>query len=513
MAIVPGCRSAVLTFTALAEERLKDEASIGTCKKGGANNMVSSFVGYVCQNPLTSWRSILGYTLIIEHSNGELFTLSEVAGSIWRNASTWVHTDQLIRALQNEYNVDEKTAREDTLSFVQQLISVSLLMTSPPLEKAKLSKMHNLRESLPHLQERMPVEIKNLCEVEKIPIVSYLELTRKCNLRCIHCYNGGSFQHELTIGQIKDVLDDLVDLGCLDLVLTGGEPCIHKDFEDVLWYARDKRFCVTLKTNGTLLDEGTALLLKKTLVSEIHISLYSLKPEEHEAITMVEGSLAKTLNGIDCLLREGLKVRLSTPITKLNYLSVREIGQFAERINAGCGFDPIITAQVDGSRKPVELRIGEPEWQELLDEGLLSEVIYPNTVNLNDSSSIQSGATNSSANNELLCGAGTSSVAITALGDVLPCICLPTRIGNVMESSLKRIWTNEEAWSSVRTLTRKLFTECTDCNHLDYCPRCPGVIFSETGKMVGAAPVICTTAAFLERSRKYSVLKKGGEGE
>lgn len=465
--------------------------------------MISNFSGYVCQNPLTSWRSILGHTLIIEHSEGEMFTLSDVAGFIWRNASTWVHTDQIIRALQNEYNVDEETAREDTLLFVQQLISISLLMTFPSLEKSASSEIHKLRESLPNQQEKIPIQIKNLCEVERIPLVSYLELTRNCNLRCIHCYNGGPFKQELNIDQIKIVIDDLADLGCLDLVLTGGEPCLHKNFEDILWYARDKRFCITLKTNGTLINERLASLFKKTLVTEIHISLYSLKPEEHEGITKIKGSLAKTLHGIDCLLQEGLKVRISTPITKLNYLSVREVNEFAKRINARCGFDPIITAQVDGSRDPVELRIDEGDWQKLFDTGLLSEVIFPNSVNLNDSSSIKSGVTNYITGNEPLCGAGRSSVTITAFGDVVPCICLPTRIGNVLEDTLNHIWNYEKEWSPIRTLSSKLFTECKDCTHIEYCPRCPGVNFSEIGKLAGASPVICTTAAFLDRSRKY----------
>lgn len=470
--------------------------------------MISNFSGYVCQNPSTSWRSILGYTLIVEHSKGEMFTLSKVADFIWRKASTWIHTDQLIRALQNEYNIDEKTARDDTITFIQQLISISLIMTSSSLEKSDSSETHDLKDSLHLMQEKIPVQIKNLCEVEHIPIVSYLELTRNCNLRCAHCYNGGSSRHELNIDQIKIILDDLVDLGCLDLILTGGEPCIHKNFEDILWYARDRRFCITLKTNGTMIDERLASLFKKTLVSEIHVSLYSLKSEEHESITMTKGSLAKTLHGIDCLLREGIKIRLSVPVTKLNYLSVREISEFARRINAGCGFDPIIIAQIDGSRYPIGLRIGEYEWQKLLDDGLLSEVIYPNLVNLNDSSSIQSGTKKPMTGNELVCGAGSSSITITASGDVLPCICLPIRMGNVLEDRLNNIWRHEKDWSPVRTLTSKLFTDCIHCNHIEYCPRCPAVIFLETGKLAGAAPVICTTAAFIAHSKELRNIKK-----
>jgi AdoMet-dependent heme synthase len=463
--------------------------------------MISQFSGYICRNPLTSWRSILGYTLIVEHSRGVMLTLSEVAGFIWKSTDNWVHTDQVMKAVQNEYNVDMKTAQRDTLSFIQQLLSLGLLINLQPLDKADSSIMIELKESLPNLHEQFPIKIKNLCEIKHIPIVAFLELTRKCNLDCIHCYNGGSGIQELNFNQVKILLDDLAELGCLDLVLTGGEPFLHKDFEDILWYARDKHFCITLKTNGTLISKRLASLLRKTLVSEVHISIYSLKPSEHEEITNTPGSLAKSLHGIECLLEEGIKVRISTPITKINYLSGREIKEFADRINTDVGFDPIITAQVDGSRNPVALRIDKDDWQKLLDNGLLSEVIYPNTVNLNDLSSIQSGVSKPIAENELICGAGNSSVAINALGDVIPCICLPLKMGNILENSIKSIWRDEKAWHKMRNLTKNQFTDCANCKLIEYCPRCPEVSFLETGKLTGVAPVICTSASFLAQSR------------
>lgn len=457
--------------------------------------------GYICQNPATSWREVLGHALIVDHSRRELITLSEVAGLIWKSASNWVHTDQLVKTVQNEYDIDEETAREDTLSFVSQMLDCGLMMVAPCARGEDSGEINRPTEIPSNLHEQMPVRLKDLCRIHNIPLIAYLELTLKCNLRCIHCYNARSSQRELKKDEIKVVLDDLAKLGCLDLVITGGEPIMSPDFEEILWYARERRFCVTLKTNGTLINGKIASLLAKTFVVEVHVSLYSLNQEEHEGITRTTGSLARTLGGIECLLQDGMRVRLSCPVTKLNCYSVGAIKEFADRIGADCGFDPIITAKVDGSREPVNLRVDNEDWEKLLKNGLLGEVIYPNRFNVNDSSPTQIGVSESQSEDELVCGAGSGSVTITAGGDVLPCLTLPLRIGNVLEDRLSDIW-NYEAWRPIRTLTAPQFAECIGCNLVQHCPRCPGVAFSETGKMTGAAPVLCRTASFFAMSQE-----------
>jgi len=463
--------------------------------------MPDNFSAYICQNPLTSWREVLGYTLVVNHPRAELFTLSEVAGLVWRTTSTWVHTDQVVKTVQNEYDVDDKTARGDTLTFVKQLLNCGLLIAAPCTANTDYGEIVKPNELLTDLSEQIPVELRNLCRINRVPLIAYLELTLKCNLHCAHCYNAHRPQPELKTDEIKIVLDDLGKLGCLDLVFTGGEPCVRKDFEEILWYAREKRFCVTLKTNGSMIDGKLASLLAKALVVEVHVSLYSLIQNEHEGITRVPGSLSQTLHGIECLLQEGVRVRLSCPITKLNCSSVRGIKEFAERIGASYGFDPIITARVDGSRDPTDLRIDIADWQKLLKNGLLSEVIYPNSFNVNDSSSMQLGKTKSLANDDHVCGAGSGSIAITAYGDVLPCLNLQIHVGNVLKDRLPNIWRDEPAWHPIRTITPNHYTECKDCNLVNYCPRCPGVALSETGRITAAAPILCQTALFYARSR------------
>lgn len=139
--------------------------------------MADNFSAYICQNPLTSWREVLGYTLVVNHSRGELITLSEVAGLVWRSTSTWVHTDQVVKTVQNEYDVDGETAREDTLTFVKQLLKCGLLIAAPCAANTDYGGILKPEELSTDLCEQIPVELRNLCRINLVPLIAYLELT------------------------------------------------------------------------------------------------------------------------------------------------------------------------------------------------------------------------------------------------------------------------------------------------------------------------------------------------
>jgi AdoMet-dependent heme synthase len=460
-----------------------------------------NFSGYICQNPLSSWREIAEYIIIVEHSQSKLFILSDVGGVIWKSASLWIHTEQVIQIIKNEYDIDSQSAHDDTLAFILELLDNYLLVTIPPYVPSGSHTSNNQCKLLSDAQEQNIIDIKDICTKHLVPIISILELTKDCNLRCKHCYNVSRPQREWGPYEIKNVMDDLVSLGCLDLILTGGEPCIFKDFREILWYARERRFCVTLKTNGTLIDNEIASLLKQTLVVEVHVSLYSTKREEHEAITGVPRSHAKTLRGIEYLLKNNVEVRLLCPLTKLNYLSVKEYKEFADSLGVPYSFDPLITARIDGSTQPIELRLDDEDWQQLLENGLLKEVIYPNTGNVNESFFRLESSKNTSSK-EPICGAGNTMLAITAYGDILPCISLPIKVGNIFENNLVTIWNQSKLWELFRKqMTASSFVECNDCDFLEHCPRCPGIAFSDTGCITKAAPASCRAARFFTISR------------
>src|SRR6202795_4439016 len=105
-----------------------------------------------------------------------------------------------------------------------------------------------------HLVEEMSAKALKL----GIPLSVQLDLTYRCNERCVHCYLDHEDHGEMTTSEIRDLLDQLAEAGVFFLTLSGGEILMRKDFFEILEYARSKMFCVKLKTNGVLIGEKEA---------------------------------------------------------------------------------------------------------------------------------------------------------------------------------------------------------------------------------------------------------------
>jgi len=108
-----------------------------------------------------------------------------------------------------------------------------------------------------------------------------IQITGKCNLECAHCYLGEKEPKDISFEILKKVFDSAKELGIFHIILTGGEPTIHKNFKKIINYLNENRFRITLVTNGTLLDKNLNLLREK--VYEIVISLDGFK-EDYERI-------------------------------------------------------------------------------------------------------------------------------------------------------------------------------------------------------------------------------------
>src|ERR1700735_5909600 len=117
-----------------------------------------------------------------------------------------------------------------------------------------------------------------------IPISVQLDLTYRCNERCVHCYLDHDDHGEMTTTEIKHLLDEMADAGVFILTLSGGEIFLRKDFFEILEHARQLMFCVKLKTNAIMIHEREAARIRDLGVESIQISIYSHRPEVHDAI-------------------------------------------------------------------------------------------------------------------------------------------------------------------------------------------------------------------------------------
>src|SRR5260370_29099430 len=140
-----------------------------------------------------------------------------------------------------------------------------------------------------------------------VPFSAQLDLTYRCNEQCIHCYLDHDDHGEMSTAEIKHLLKEMAEAGVFILTLSGGEIFMRKDFFEILEYACELTFCIKLKTNAVLIREAQAARLRDLGVASIQVSIYSHRPEVHDAITKVPGSLRRSINTIRFLRSQGLK--------------------------------------------------------------------------------------------------------------------------------------------------------------------------------------------------------------
>lgn len=158
---------------------------------------------------------------------------------------------------------------------------------------------------------------------DKKPVVVW-NITRRCNLKCIHCYAHARdqvFPDELSTEQGKKLLDDLARFGCPVVLFSGGEPLMRADLPELAAYAVERGMRAVISTNGTLITGPVAQELKKVGLSYVGISLDGME-EVNDRFRGMRGAFEKALEGIAACQEAGIKVGLRFTMNRLN---VREI--------------------------------------------------------------------------------------------------------------------------------------------------------------------------------------------
>src|ERR1700719_971352 len=183
-----------------------------------------------------------------------------------------------------------------------------------------------------------------------IPLSVQLDLTYRCNEKCVHCYLDHDDHGEMTTGEIKHLLREMAEAGVFILTLSGGEIFMRKDFFEILECARALTFCIKLKTNAVLIREAQAARIRELGVESIQVSIYSHRPEVHDAITKVPGSLQRSINAIRFLKSQGLKVVIANVLMTENQHDYHGTQALADELGAEFTLDPTITPKMDGDR-------------------------------------------------------------------------------------------------------------------------------------------------------------------
>jgi len=169
---------------------------------------------------------------------------------------------------------------------------------------------------------------------DKKPVVVW-NMTRRCNLKCVHCYAKSediSYDNELNHEQSLAMIDDLAEFGVPVLLFSGGEPLVHPRLIEYAQYAVNKGMRAVISTNGTLITEEKAKALKEIGLSYVGISLDGLE-ETHDKFRGVKGSYKKAMKAIENCQKAGIKVGLRFTINKRNVQDIQGIFDLLEEKN------------------------------------------------------------------------------------------------------------------------------------------------------------------------------------
>ncbi|MBV9851262.1 MAG: radical SAM protein [Armatimonadetes bacterium] len=306
----------------------------------------------------------------------------------------------------------------------------------------------------------------------RTPVNGSYELTFRCNLSCVMCYNALPGNHrdakanEMTLDEIKRIFDQLADAGCLWLQLTGGEVLMRPDFKDIYLYAKSKGFLIRLFTNGTMLTPAMADFLAEHRPFAVEISLYGATEETYEAVTRVRGSYKKCLRGIRLLLKRGLPLSLKTVAITLNQHELGQMQTLCDELGVRFRYDPDINPRIDGDRGPLAYRL-TPEQVVALDRQT-----PPRARELSESICAAAPPPAGADAPLYACAAGETAFHIDPAGQMTPCIM--TRRGgyDLCRGDFDEAW--QQVFPGLRAGTRRVgedepsgYSHCTGWAQLE----------------------------------------------
>ena len=352
--------------------------------------------------------------------------------------------------------------------------------------------------------------INQHCAGRRVLLEAAIEVTHRCPLECVQCYNNLAVgdkvarQQELSLAEHWRLLDDLADMGCLWVLFTGGEIFARPDFLEIYTYAKKKGFLITLFTNAILIDQRVADHLAQWPPFCIEVTVYGRTRATYESVTKIPGSYERCLRGIELLRERQLPLKLKTVAVKLNGDEVIALRQFAEEdLQVEFKLDPLLNPRIDGSQAPLAVRLSPEQVVGLEMRTPKVEAEYralyardcgqPAPLELDDTL--------------YTCGGGMNSCAIDPYGRVGICVMAQRETYDLRKTGLKDGWDNflQQARAQKRTRT----TRCVACRLQSLCGMCPAWGMLENGDAESPVEFLCEVAHLRAMALGFEVPEHG----
>jgi MoaA/NifB/PqqE/SkfB family radical SAM enzyme len=322
----------------------------------------------------------------------------------------------------------------------------------------------------------------------RIPFSGSLELTHRCNLNCVHCYlcpqdSRHTHNRSREIGTVRmlSLLDEITEAGCLNLLITGGEPLLREDFTVIYRHARENGLLVTVFTNGTIITDKIIHLFRELPPVEVEISIYGATAATYEGITGVPGSYERCLRGLKNLLQSGTRVNLKTVLMTLNSHELNDIEDIAKELGVKFRFDAAISPCLNGNGGPLSLRV-PPE------EAIEKEMADPMRVE-RWGRFFEKFKDATLGNNLYGCNAGLTAFHLDPFGRLMPCMMTMDIGCDISETPFVTGWVN--IMKSIMDRKAGADFACRGCKKINFCGYCPGFFRLENGQEDICSEYLC----------------------
>ena len=320
-----------------------------------------------------------------------------------------------------------------------------------------------------------------------------MEITARCNNNCRHCYinlpanDKKAIKEELSLEELKGIIDEAISLGAFWCLLTGGEPLLREDFFDIYLYLKKKGILVSVFTNAALINHRHIRLFKEYPPRDIEITVYGVTEATYEKVTRRKGSFSAFMRGLNLLLQNGIKVRFKAMALRSNVHELTEISRFCrKRTKDYFRFDPLLHLRFDGNQKrnlqikrerlsPQEIATLEQNDKERF------QILQKNRDHL-----INTQLSPLDCDHLFHCGAGNGTFSLSYNGLFRLCSSLwhtdciyDLKKGNLTDAWFKFV----SKVRGMRPNQKELFKKCRLCPLINLCLWCPAHNYLETGKM------------------------------
>lgn len=375
-----------------------------------------------------------------------------------KSHSTLADVCRKISAIYDGASQDQIHA--DTVAFLGEMIKVGLV---EKIVGGGLSTQEPI--------ETIGDKIEDYCVREKRLFSACLELTYRCNERCSHCYiddeNNVLAAQELCYDDYRRICLELEKMGCMHVLVTGGEPTLRPDFIDICKLVVDNGMLLDVYTNGLDVRMSTFKELSGLGVNSVSVSLYGGSAAFHDSITHVPGSFERTLRTLMAFKCAGVEVFVKTVLLRGHIDEYVKLKEICESLKISVHAATVLAPGQSGKSK---------------------DYLNPSESDLETYYSIEKagrplgqlrGVKNLTARDpdSLLCNAGHVSLSINPYGEVFPCNSYPCKLGDVKRETIEKIWQESEQLKKVRSFRFHDLAGCESCQYAGLCNICPGIAF------------------------------------